>query len=210
MITLIPVLGDQLSLDLSSLARADPASSVLLMMEVADEARYVRHHRRKLAYILSAMRHHAEALRAAGWRVDYVTLDDRENSGSFTGEVARAVERHAPDAITVTEAGEWRVQAMLEAWETLFGLPVTIRPDTRFIASHGDFEAWAGERRELTMEFFYREQRRKTGLLMDGDSPSAAHGISTSRTANPPGPTCSCRKSLSFPPTRSRAMSSIW
>ncbi len=170
-ITLIPVLGDQLSLDLSSLGGADPATSLILMMEVADETTYVRHHRRKIAYILSAMRHHAEALRAAGWTVDYVKLDDPDNAGSFTGEVARAVERHAPDRIVVTEAGEWRVQAMLDAWETMFGIPVEIRSDTRFIASHAAFTTWAEDRKQLRMEYFYREMRRKTGLLMDGDKP---------------------------------------
>ncbi|RZM30153.1 MAG: hypothetical protein EOP67_37730, partial [Sphingomonas sp.] len=55
------------------------------------------------------VRHHAAALAHAGWTVDYVRLDDPDNSGSFTGEIARAVQRHAPDRIAVTEAGEWRV-----------------------------------------------------------------------------------------------------
>jgi deoxyribodipyrimidine photolyase-related protein len=169
--TLIPILGDQLSFDLSSLEDADPKDAVLLMMEVAEEATYVKHHKRKIAYILSAMRHHAEALRAAGWRVDYVTLDDPKNARSFTGEVARAVARHKPDRIVVTEAGEWRVAAMLDAWEDLFGIPVEIRPDTRFIASHAEFAAWAEDRKQLRMEFFYREMRRKTVVLMDGGKP---------------------------------------
>ena len=170
--TLIPVLGDQLSLNLSSLADADPANSVVLMMEVADETTYVRHHRRKIAYILSAMRHHAADLAARGWTVDYVKLDDPDNSGSFTGEVARALQRHAPDRIVVTEAGEWRVAAMLDAWETLFGLPVAIRPDTRFLCSHAEFAEWADDGRQgLVMEWFYRLMRRKTGLLMNGAKP---------------------------------------
>ena len=169
--TLIPILGDQLSLHLNSLADAEPENCVLLMMEVADETTYVRHHKQKIAFLLSAMRHHAQALREAGWRVDYVRLDDPGNSGSFTGEIARAVQRHAPDRIVVTEAGEWRVQAMLEAWETLFGIPVAILADTRFIASHAEFDAWANSRSELTMEWFYRDQRPKTGLLMEGDKP---------------------------------------
>ena len=172
MTTLIPILGDQLAIDLSSLGGADPANAVLLMMEVAEETTYVRHHRRKIVYILSAMRHHAEALRTNGWRVDYVKLDDPDNTGSFTGEIARAVERHAPDRIVVTEAGEWRVQAMFEVWETLFGIPVEIRSDTRFIASHAEFAAWADERKQLRMEFFYREMRRKTGLLIDDGQPA--------------------------------------
>lgn len=110
MTTLVPILGDQLSLALSSLSDANPADAVILMMEVADETTYVRHHRRKLAYILSAMRHHAEALRAAGWTVDYVALDDPGNSGSFNGEIARALARHGADRIVVTQAGEWRVR----------------------------------------------------------------------------------------------------
>jgi deoxyribodipyrimidine photolyase-related protein len=173
MTTLIPVLGDQLSLDLSSLHGADPAECVILMMEVVEETTYVRHHKQKLVYILSAMRHHAAALRKAGWTVDYVQLDDPDNAGSFTGEVARAIERHAPHRIVITEAGEWRVQAMLDSWETLFGLPVEIRGDDRFIASRVEFDAWADDgRKSLTMEFFYRDMRRKTGLLMDGAKPA--------------------------------------
>jgi deoxyribodipyrimidine photolyase-related protein len=172
MATLVPILGDQLSLTISSLAHADPAATIVLMMEVAEEAGYVRHHKAKLAYIFSAMRHHALALRAAGWTVDYVALDDPNNSGSFTGEIARAIARHAPDDIVVTEAGEWRVAAMLEAWETLFGLPVEIRGDARFLTSHAEFAAWAEARQTLVMEDFYRAMRRKFGLLMDGDRPA--------------------------------------
>jgi len=172
MTVLIPILGDQLSPAMSSLEGVEPEGAVLLMTEVADETRYVRHHKQKLAYILSAMRHHAAAMRDAGWTVDYVRLDDPDNSGSFTGELARAVARHSPDRIIVTEAGEWRVAAMLDAWQTLFGIPVEIRPDTRFLASHAEFDAWAERRAELTMEWFYREMRRRTGLLMEGDKPA--------------------------------------
>ncbi len=169
--TLIPVLGDQLSLTVSSLAGADPANSVVLMMEVDEETTYVRHHRRKIAYILSAMRHHAADLRAHGWTVDYVTLDDPDNSGSFTGEVARALARHAPDRIVVTEAGEWRVAAMLDQWQTLFGIPVDIHADTRFLCSHGEFAEWADGQKSLVMEWFYRAMRRRTGLLMEHGKP---------------------------------------
>ena len=169
--TLIPVLGDQLSHNLSSLSGQDIAASVILIVEVDDEASYVAHHKAKLAYIFSAMRHHADDLRAAGWHVDYVRLTDGGNSGSFTGELARAIEKHKPDRIRVTESGEWRVQAMLESWGDRFDVPVTILPDSRFLCTHAEFEVWTEGRKQLRMEFFYREMRRKTGLLMDDDKP---------------------------------------
>lgn len=166
---LVPVLGDQLSLDLAALRAVDRVNAVVLMMEVADETTYVKHHKAKIAFILSAMRHHAQALRAAGWTVDYVTLDDPANSGSFTGEVARAVERHDPRAIHVTEAGEWRVRAMLDSWADRFACPVTVHEDDRFLCSHAEFDTWAAARKQLRMEYFYRDMRRKTGLLLDAD-----------------------------------------
>ena len=115
MTTLIPVLGDQLSHGLAAL-QGGPASGIVVMMEVADEARYVRHHPKKIALILSAMRHFASELRDLGWTVDYVRLDDPDNSGSFTGEIVRAAARHGATSIRVTEAGEWRVQTMLDGW----------------------------------------------------------------------------------------------
>jgi deoxyribodipyrimidine photolyase-related protein len=169
MTILIPVLGDQLSHDLASLRDIDRADAVVLMMEVAEETTYVRHHQRKIALILSAMRHFAEALRSAGWTVDYVRLDDPANTGSFNGEVKRAVARHGAGAIRIVEPGEWRVKTMIDGWARAFGVPVAILPDDRFICSILEFQTWAQARNDLMMEFFYRDMRRKTGLLMTAD-----------------------------------------
>lgn len=164
---LIPILGDQLTPTLASLRSCEREEAVVLMMEVWDEATYVKHHKQKIALIFSAMRHFAEELRAEGWRVDYVTLEDPANSGSFTGEVARAIERHNPREVRVVEAGEWRVQRAIEEWAGKFACPVQILPDDRFLCSHAEFAAWAEGRKHLTMELFYREMRKKTGLLLD-------------------------------------------
>ena len=169
MTVLIPILGDQLSHGLASLEGVARADAVVLMMEVAEETVYVRHHKAKIALVLSAMRHFAAELRAAGWVVDYVALDDPNNSGSFSGEVARAVERHRPRLIRIVEPGEWRVKAMIDGWETRFSIPVEILPDTRFICGILEFQTWAQSRNDLVMEYFYREMRRKTGLLMTAD-----------------------------------------
>lgn len=166
MTILIPILGDQLSHGLPSLHGMAKADAVILMMEVAEETTYVRHHKAKIALILSAMRHFAAEMINQGWTIDYVRLDDPDNSGSFTGEVERAVERHGPSAIRIVEPGEWRVKTMIEGWAQRFGIPVEMLPDDRFICGILEFQTWAQARNDLVMEFFYREMRRKTGLLM--------------------------------------------
>ncbi len=111
---LILVLGDQLTPMLSSLAAGNPALDRVLMAELHDEATYVRHHKKKIAFVFSAMRHFAEELRTLGWTVDYVKLDAPDNQGSFSEQVAHAVATHQPDSIVVTEAGEWRVMQIMK------------------------------------------------------------------------------------------------
>ncbi len=165
------ILGDQLSWNLPSLEGVDKERDVILMVEVAEEATYVRHHKQKLVFVLSAMRHFAQSLLEQGYKVDYVQLDNIENTGSFTGELTRALKRHAATSIIVTEPGEWRVAEMMQDWREILAIPVFIREDTRFLASHDEFSSWAAGRKSFRMEFFYREMRRKTGLLMNGDKP---------------------------------------
>ena len=165
------VLGDQLNRDVSSLRGLDPATDIVLMVEVAEETSYVGHHKQKIALILSAMRHFAAGLEGEGVRVDYVRLDDPANSGSFSGELARALARHAVDRVIVTEPGEYRVWEMMRGWAALTGLAVEIREDDRFLCSRGRFARWAEGRKSYRMEFFYREMRRETGLLMEGGEP---------------------------------------
>jgi len=167
--TLRFVLGDQLSRDIAALRGLDPATDRVLMAEVRDEATHVRHHPKKIAFLFSAMRHFAQALRDEGVAVDYVRLDDPDNSGSFRGELLRAVRRHGPDRVAVTFPGEWRVFQDMKGWQEAAGVPVDIREDDRFFCSLARFGAHARGRRQLRMEFFYREMRRETGLLMDGN-----------------------------------------
>jgi len=170
-LTLIPIFADQLSLTLSSLVHSDPKESVVLMMEVRGEADTVPHHRKKLIFLFSAMRHFADELRTQGWTVDYVDLDAEGNTGTFTDEVRRAQKRHDIDHIRVCEPSEYRVLTDVEAWEDAFDVPVTILPDDRFLANKTQFYDWAEGRKQLRMEYFYRDMRRQTGLLMDGDKP---------------------------------------
>jgi deoxyribodipyrimidine photolyase-related protein len=161
--SIIVILGDQLSLRLASLRQGNPERDIILMAEVMTENTYARHHRKKIVLVLSAMRHFANTLRAAGWQVDYVLLTDPDNTGTLTGEIERAKARHGINHVAMTEPGEWRLTQALQH--------ITQAEDDRFICTHAAFRQWAASRKELRMEYFYRDMRRQTGLLMDGDAP---------------------------------------
>ena len=165
---LVLVLGDQLTETLSALAQADKARDTVVMAEVADEAAYVRHHPKKIALIFAAMRKFAHALEQDGWKVVYTQLDDTDNAGSIVGELLRRAAQTGASEVLATEPGEWRLIDKLK----YAPLKVHLLPDDRFLATHAEFEAWAEGRKALRMEYFYREMRRKTGLLMEGDQPA--------------------------------------
>jgi deoxyribodipyrimidine photolyase-related protein len=164
---LILILGDQLSHATAALREADKSRDIVVMAEVWDEASYVPHHPKKIALIFAAMRKFAQELRNDGWTVAYTRLDDAQNAQSLVGEVIRrAAETGAQEAIATAPA-EWRVIAALEDCP----IPVHQFPDDRFLCHASEFADWAEGRKELRMEFFYREMRRKTGILMAGDHP---------------------------------------
>ncbi len=167
------VLGDQLSAParLSSLRDLDVEHDVVLMAEVASELTYVRHHKQKLVQTLASMRRHGEALAEAGITVRYVRFTDPAAADDLVGEVKRALSDQPFERVVMTRSGEWRLEQAFDVLEADLELPFERREDDRFIASLGEFFDWSRGKSTLTMEFFYREMRKKTGLLMEGGKP---------------------------------------
>jgi deoxyribodipyrimidine photolyase-related protein len=161
------VFGDQLNAESSLFARLDKDRDAILMMEVGDEARHVPSHAQRTVLFLSAMRHFEQVLTRAGWRVRYTRLDDEANTHTFEGEIRRAVAALVPVEVLAVEPGEHRVREALAAGA--MGTRLTILPDTHFLTPREEFERWARGRTGLTMEYFYREQRRRLGVLTNDD-----------------------------------------
>jgi deoxyribodipyrimidine photolyase-related protein len=168
MSTLRLILVDQLSEKISSLVGI-AKTDVILFCEVMEEFTIVKHDKKKIAFLLSAMRHFSEVLNAQGHNIRFVKLNDKENRGSLDGEVERAVSDLKIDCLIVTEASEYRVMEKMKAWQGNLGIAVEIRNDDRFLSNGSDFGAWAKGKKQLRMEFFYREMRKRFDILIGED-----------------------------------------
>ena len=161
---LVVVLGDQLDPASAAFDGFDSQRDRVFMAEVSAESEHVWSHKARIALFLAAMRHFRDELRARGDRVEYVELAE----STLGAEVARAVGTLRPERVVVVEPGEWRVREELRR-----AVPrLEIRPDRHFLCSLEEFRAWAGRRRQLRMEFFYREMRKKSGVLMEDGRPA--------------------------------------
>lgn len=168
---LVVILGDQLDPKSAALDGLDVQYDAVWMAEVAEESTHVWSHKMRIALFLAAMRHYRDALHQRGIPVLYRQFDDPDNLGSLPRELEAAVHRLKPQRIVVVEPGEWRVkQFMLETAGRLT-VPVEMREDRHFLCTHEEFAQHVTERKQLRMEYFYRQMRRKTGILMHDGQP---------------------------------------
>lgn len=168
---LVVVLGDQLNEDATALLDFDPAHDAVWMAEVAQESTHVPSAKQRTTLFLSAMRHFAARLNQRGVPLMYTQLDAPDNAGTLAGELEKAIVRTRPDKLVMTAPGEWRVLDALRHIARKHAVVLEVRDDTHFFCTVRDFAAHIEGRKQLRMEFFYREMRKKTGILMDGKLP---------------------------------------
>jgi deoxyribodipyrimidine photolyase-related protein len=155
------ILHDQLNLDAWPDDIRDDGS-IIILMESRGKGEEIPHHKVKAAYILSCMRHFALECHQKGLNVFYHSTDGhfddglKELFGEFEGE------------LIYMQPSEWDTR------ERLGGLDhdsVRIRQiENTFSLS--DPKEWVDKIEPgYRMEYFYRNMRRQTGYLMDGDKP---------------------------------------
>ncbi len=170
------VLGDQLNEQHSWFAGVDPGV-VYALFEVRAETDYTRHHIQKVVAYFLAMRGFAERLQSLGHRVHYVTLDDPQNTQSISGELLRLGREWRAETIAYMLPDEYRLDRELAnlsseiSGDTGLAGKVSVRvEDTEhFMTKRGELAAFFGGKRRYTMEYFYRDIRRRYDIMMDAD-----------------------------------------
>ncbi|GAA0618709.1 cryptochrome/photolyase family protein [Kutzneria viridogrisea] len=128
----------------------------VVLVESSAALRRRPYHRQKLHLVLSGIRHLARELG------DRAVLLRANTYREALREFGRPVLVHEPGS----HAAE-RLVAALRAE----GLVDRVLPTPAFALSRAEFASWAGARTKFLMEDFYREQRRRFGVLLDGDEP---------------------------------------
>ncbi|MHC4715399.1 MAG: cryptochrome/photolyase family protein [Planctomycetota bacterium] len=167
---LVAVLVDQLDDKSSAFDGFDPAADAVWMAEVEQEAEYVWSAKARLAVFLSAMRHFRQRLQRKR-RVLYRQIDEPGNLGQLDAELVRAVRSLRPKRLIVVQPGEVRQVDLLTRAARKASVPLEVRPDRSFLCSPEQFAEHMTGRKQPRLEFFYREMRRRAGVLLERDKP---------------------------------------
>ena len=170
---LILILGDQLNWDNPALEGFDNTRDAILMVEASHEATQVWSHKARIVLFLSAMRHFYKGLSTLidiGLNSRYLKIG-MHNFATLKDAWAHHIQALTPQKVIICEPGEYRLEQDLIALCKDKNVPLVIRDDTHFMCSRADFKHYAQGKKELRMEFFYRQMRVKYKVLMDGKNP---------------------------------------
>jgi deoxyribodipyrimidine photolyase-related protein len=181
---LILVLGDQLDLDTAAFDGFDPAVDAVWMAEVEHESTKVWSSKPRIVMFLAAMRHFCQQLRARQWPVYYRELtndaarwcaaDGRSlvsEGKTFHEVLAESIARISPQSVILVEPGEWSVNEEIQRVVASAGVALEVREDRHFLCTRAEFASHAQGRKQLRMEYFYREMRLRYDVLMEKGKP---------------------------------------
>jgi deoxyribodipyrimidine photolyase-related protein len=166
--TLRLILGDQLNYEHSWYRHQDPSVTYILM-ETKSETGYVRHHIQKVCAFFIAMRRFAQWLKSQGHSVAYIQLDDPKNLHSFTGNISSFVTTHKIEHFEYQTPDEYRLDQELRRLTEQLPITSSTVDTEHFLVPRSFVGEFFKGKKAVTMEYFYREMRRRLNILLESD-----------------------------------------
>jgi deoxyribodipyrimidine photolyase-related protein len=168
------VFGDQLNRGIGALAGATPQTHRVLFIESTSKIASRKWHVQRAHFIVASMRKFANELRTEGFHVDY----------RFAHSMCEGFDAHVlgfkPSEVVATEPNSYGARQLAA------GLGVRTVPSNQFLCHPNEYQTFLGSRKTIKMEDFYRWQRKRLNVLMDGDEPMGGRWNFDEENRQPP------------------------
>ena len=168
------VFGDQLNRGIGALAGATPQTHRVLFIESTSKIASRKWHVQRAHFIVASMRKFSNELRTEGFEVDY----------RFAHSMREGFDLHVhefqPAEVVATEPNSYGARQLAT------GLGVRTVPSNQFLCHPNEYQTFLGSRKTIKMEDFYRWQRKRLNVLMDGDEPTGGRWNFDEENRQPP------------------------
>ncbi len=148
----------------------DGSHAAVFMAEDDELCRYVRHHQQKIVLMLSAMRAYRDELAERGIKVLYHELAE---SGTYEEKLLRSCRESGCDELVHYEVEGKAMERRLARFAARNKLAHRVLESPMFLSTRKEFEDFLSPDRAPQMAAFYRAQRHKLDILLDGDGKPA-------------------------------------
>lgn len=159
------ILGDQLNYKHSWFSTKDE-EVVYVMAEMLQETNYVTHHIQKVVGFFAAMRNFKDHFKDLGHHFVYFHINDKNNLQELPKIISVLVEEHKIEKFEYQLPDEYRLDEQLK--EICADLPIENQAFSteHFLTSRTDLSCFYEGKKEMVMEYFYRDMRKKYDILM--------------------------------------------
>ena len=164
------ILGDQLNLD-HSWYKVNEQDTIYVIYELRQETDYVVHHIQKVVAFFSAMRAFANTLKSQGHQVIYFDICSEISKKSLADNIKELVIEKNISKFEYQLPDEYRLDEQLKTLCGELEIPSQHFDSEHFLTEREDLKSFFEGKKQLIMEFFYRNMRKKFDVLMDNGQP---------------------------------------
>ncbi|MDA9231350.1 cryptochrome/photolyase family protein [Rickettsiales bacterium] len=166
---IILILNDHLNLE-SNAIKLYQEGDLILMCENYQDFRKHNHHKKKLVFIFSSMRHFAAKIIEQKYNLHYLKIEDKNNSGILTEEIIKTARKYNYNEIILEHPSDYETLTNIKSLENQ-NIKINILEDSKFLCTIEEFKQLNVNKKTMLMENFYRKMRKKHNILMDKDKP---------------------------------------
>ncbi len=166
--TLRLILGDQLN-HKHSWFNGDQEHVIYHMAEMRQETDYVMHHIQKVVAFFLAMRSFKDWMDARGFENTYYPLDHKDNEQDLVKNLNALIKKHGIEKFEYLAPDEWRLDQQLKEFCQSLDIEWEGFDTEHFLTKRMDVKKFFEGKKRLTMEYFYRDMRKKYDIMIEGD-----------------------------------------
>lgn len=159
------ILGDQLNHKHSWYDQPED-DAVYFMAEMRQETDYVKHHIQKVVAFFESMRNFADYLKKQDHYLIYYSINDPENQQELPKNLQQLILDERIEKFEYQFPDEYRLDKQLKNFCEQLNIPSEVYDSEHFLTKREDLATFYKGKKQYTMEYFYRNMRKKYDILM--------------------------------------------
>ena len=142
---------------------------LFFMAEDYELCTYEKHHKQKILLFLSSMRSHAESLKKDKFKLEYISIEDKEFKDDYFKKLKKVIISKKIKEISSFEVEDKFFEKKINQFVKKEKIKWNIIQTPMFLNSRYEFKQYLSKSKKPFMATFYKEVRKKSGILMGSD-----------------------------------------
>jgi len=130
---------------------------------------YEKHHKQKILLFLSSMRSHADELKKNKFKLSYFKIEDKEFNEDYIEKLKKIIKLKKIKEISSFEVEDKFFEKKIGQFFKKEKIKWNVIQSPMFLNSREEFKQYLSKSKKPFMATFYKEVRKKSGILMGSD-----------------------------------------